>query len=269
MIKFSSEGHKYESILPNGVKWTGVTTLVGSLKQPFDQIEKAAKCSVRKPGRYQNKWYGLSPVEILDAWSNESKRSTDLGHWYHSKREQELYEPDMQLMWGVQPPIIENGIKIARDQKLDIGIYPEHLCYLQSVGICGQADYVQVTPTHKLNIRDYKTNKEIKTKGFTNWEGITTKMLKPVHHLDECEFNSYALQLSLYAYIILRHNSLLTLGELTIEHVEFELAGEDKYGYPITRLDDNNEPMVKNVKMIQIPYMLKEVQSIIIWLKSK
>ena len=51
-----------------------------------------------------------------------------------------------------------------------------------------------------------KTNKEIKEKGFTNWEGITSKMYKPVSHLDDCNLKHYNLQLSLYAYIIKKHN---------------------------------------------------------------
>ena len=45
----------------------------------------------------------------------------------------------------------------------------------------------------KLIFLDYKTNKEIKEKGFTNWEGITSKMFKPVNALDDCNINHYNL----------------------------------------------------------------------------
>lgn len=266
MIGFKPEQHQYFSLDGSDQKWLGVTTLISGLKTSFNKIEKAAKCSVRKPGKWPNKWYGHTPVEILEAWDNESKRSTELGKWYHNKREQELYIPQ-EL--NVYLPVYEDNIKIAPPQKLEVGIYPEHLCYLDSVGICGQADYVEVTPKLQINIRDYKTNKEIKTKGFTNWEGIVTKMLKPVQHLEECEFNTYALQLSLYLYIILRHNPMLTVGKLTIEHIQFEVDGEDKWGYPITKLDDNREPIVRDIIELEVPYLKSEVQSIIQWLKSK
>jgi hypothetical protein len=35
-------------------------------------------------------------------------------------------------------------LKIAPNQKLDPGVYPEHMVYLKSAGICGQSDLVEV-----------------------------------------------------------------------------------------------------------------------------
>ncbi|BCV02204.1 MAG: hypothetical protein CM15mV51_0180 [uncultured marine virus] len=75
----------------------------------------------------------------------------------------------------IKPIIDQNGIKIAPKQKLEEGLYPEHLVYLKSVGLCGQADLVEII-NGTINITDYKTNKQIKEKGFKNWEGITSKM---------------------------------------------------------------------------------------------
>ena len=95
----------------------------------------------------------------------------------------------------------QDGIKIAPDQKLDEGVYPEHFVYLKSAGICGQADLVSIVNGY-INILDYKTNKEIKENGFKNWEGVVSKMFKPVNNLEDCNLNHYNLQLSLYAYII-------------------------------------------------------------------
>lgn len=265
MIRFSEKDHKYESLLPDGIEWISVTKLIHGLLDPFDEKLVAQRCSVKKPGKFPNKWYGYSVEEILDAWKSENKRSTDLGHWYHSKRENELYA--MKEI-TVTKPVFDNGSKIASSQKLIDGIYPEHMVYLESSGVCGQVDKPEVV-NQVLNINDYKTNKKILYKGFANWEGITQKMLAPVQHLDDCTFNHYALQLSIYAYIILRHNPTLTLGKLTIEHVSFETAGEDKHGYPITKLtEDTNEPIIKNVKLITVPYLLKEVQQILHWVKS-
>lgn len=265
MIKFIPDQHQYISLVPDDRKWISVTTLIGMLKEPFDQLETATKCSTRKPGRWPNKWYRVPVKEIVAAWEGESNRSTELGTWYHYTKEQELYYSDQGVQ--VVQPILFNGNKVASDQKLSEGIYPEHLVYLDSAGICGQVDKPEVIKG-VLNIDDYKTNKEIKRQGFTNWEGISKKFLKPVQHLDDCEFNTYSLQLSMYAYIILRHNPTLTLGKLTIEHVRFEETGVDKYGYPITALVDG-QPVVKSVEKIIVPYLRKEVVSIIDWLKEK
>lgn len=264
MIQFSEKDHSYVSIIPNDIEWISVTKLIHALIEPFDKVEVATKCSIKKPGKYPNKWYGFSVEEILSAWEGENNRSTKLGHWYHTKRENELYNRnDIQVI----KPIISNDKKVASDQKLQEGVYPEHMVYLESAGICGQVDKPEIIKVI-LNINDYKTNKTIQKKGFANWEGITKKMLKPVQHLDDCTFNHYSLQLSLYAYIILRHNPLLTLGKLTIEHVKFETDGVDKYGYPVTKLSDIGEPLIEDVKFISVPYLLKEVQELIYWIKD-
>ncbi len=127
--------------------------------------------------------------------------------------------------------------------------------------ISGQADYIQVKG-NRVNVRDYKTCKEIKTKGFTNWEG-TKMMLSPLNHLEECEYNHYSLQLSIYMYIILRHNPHLQPGTMFIEHVLFEEEGRDKYDYPVYKKDENGDYVVKEVIPIEVPYLRKEVELMI------
>jgi hypothetical protein len=141
------------------------------------------------------------------------------------------------------------------------------MVYLRSAGICGQSDLVEVV-NGKVNIIDYKTNKEIKMKGFTNWEGITEKMLLPVNSLDDCHFNHYALQLSIYMYIILKHNPKLKPGKIFIHHVKFEIEKEDNWGYPIGKKDESGNPIVKEIIVIPIPYLVDEVQSVIHYMKD-
>ena len=47
------------------------------------------------------------------------------------------------------------------------------------------------------------------------------------------------LQLSIYMYIILKHNPKLRPGSMFIyHHVQFEEEGKDDYGYPITKYTD-------------------------------
>ena len=132
------------------------------------------------------------------------------------------------------------------------------------MGLCGQSDLVEVV-NGKVNITDYKTNKEIKTASFVNWEGISQKMEPPVAHLDDCNFNHYALQLSLYMYIILKHNPKLKPGTLTLHHIIFEEAGRDKFDNPITALDTNGDPIVLDVVQYDVPYLKAEIVELIKW----
>ena len=76
----------------------------------------------------------------------------------------------------------------------------------------------------------------------------------------QCHINHYGLQLSLYMYMILKHNPSLKAGKLTIHHVKFEEAEEtDQYGFPII-LQENGQPIVKHIEYIEVPYMKREVE---------
>lgn len=244
-----------------------MTSFIGNFKQPFEADKIAEKSSKNK----KSKWYGMTPEAIKDAWKAESRRAVDLGTWYHNCRERDICELQTMERRGfivpVFKPIEKEGIKISPNQKLTNGVYPEHMVYLKSAGVCGQSDLVEVIDGY-VHITDYKTNKEIKTEGFTNWEGITTKMLPPVQHLDDCNLNHYTLQLSLYMYIILKHNPKLKAGTLTIHHILFDEVDKDKFGNPITALDSNGDPIVTDVVVYDLKYLKNEVISLLHWLED-
>ncbi len=183
-IVFKPETHSYVSIDPNeNISWTSVTSVISKFKKPFDADTIALKSSKNK----KSKWYGMTPDAIKEAWKSESNRAMSLGTWYHGQRERDILSCESisreDIVVPVFKPIESDGIKKAPDQKLGNGVYPEHMVYLKSAGLCGQADRVEVV-NGKVNIYDYKTNKEIKSTGYTNWEGITDKMLDPVNHLE-------------------------------------------------------------------------------------
>lgn len=263
MVKFEPENHLYTSVNPDDqLVWTSVTSTLKKFKPEFD-TEKIASQSAKKK---KSKWYGLSVEEIKNIWKAEAKRATDLGSWYHDQREADILECETMERYGKTLPVItpmvdENGVKVAPSQKLIEGIYPEHLCYLRSKGVCGQSDLVEVVDGY-VHITDYKTNKEIKKQGFTNWEGVTKKLLGALSHLDDCSYNLYNIQLSIYMYIILKHNPRLKPGNIVISHVMFEKQAEDKYGYPITKLDDKGDPVIKEIVRYEMPYLKDEVMQL-------
>jgi hypothetical protein len=265
-IVFNAADHSYKSIEADEIKWISVTSLVSQFKKPFDA--KAVSERVTKSKR--SKWFGIKPDRILEIWDGEANRATTLGTYYHNQRETDLCSFASIERDGVTVPVITpveeiDGLKQAPLQKLDPGVYPEHMVFLKSAGVCGQSDLVEVVNGH-VNITDYKTNKEIKTESFKDWEGVSEKLLMPVNNLEDCNFNHYALQLSIYMYIILKHNSKLQPGKMYIHHVVFEEEGKDEFGYPITKYDHNNDPVVKEVIPMLIPYLKDEVISIINWL---
>ena len=265
-IIFKASDHSYRSIEDTGIEWISVTTLVSHFKKPFDAKAVAQKVSKNK----KSKWAGIDPQTIQDIWNNESTRSTTLGSWYHNQREDDLCALASMEREGVTVPVfkpseVKKGVKEAPLQKLELGVYPEHMVYLRSAGLCGQSDLVEVV-NGKVNIIDYKTNKEIKKESYVNWEGLSEKMAHPVNNLDDCNFYHYALQLSIYMYIILKHNPKLKPGSMYIHHITFEVDREDQWGYPIAKLDNNGDPIVKEVIPIAMPYLVEEVHAIIHYL---
>lgn len=266
-IEFKSKDHSYTSTDGANINWTSVTSLVSKFKEPFDREAVALSCSKNPKSK---KWFGLEPEEILAIWEGESLRATTLGSWYHDQREQDLIACSTLERRGVDVPIIhpieEGDKKLAPDQKLVEGIYPEHMVYLKSAKLCGQADRVEVVGD-EIDLYDYKTNKEIKTQGFRGRSGGTKKMLGPCDHLDDCHLMHYSLQLSVYMYIMLKHNHHLKPGKMQIHHIVFEKEGEDKYGYPITAREANGDPIVKEIVEYDLEYMQDEVRSMIKWMK--
>lgn len=268
-ITFEADTHSYVSIDPEDkTKWVSVTTLIGALKQPFDSLTIATKCSQNQ--KKTNKWKGMSVSDIQQAWKNEADRACTLGNWYHDQREQDIIDCETIVRHDIQLPVIKplldgTGKKLAPLQKLINGIYPEHMVYLKSAGICGQSDLVEVADD-TVHITDYKTNKKIDKTSFVNWEGISKKMIGPVAHLDDCNLNHYNLQLSIYMYIILKHNPNLKPGKLIIHHISFEEEEEtDKFGYPITKLSDQGEPIIRDIEVYEMPYLKSEVMSVLKW----
>jgi hypothetical protein len=265
-IVFNAADHSYKSVEADDIKWISVTSLVSNFKKPFDAKAVAARVTKSK----RSKWYGIAPEKILEIWDSEANRATTLGTYYHNQREADLCSFASIERDGVTVPVITpveeiDGLKQAPSQRLDPGVYPEHMVFLKSAGICGQSDLVEVV-NGCVNITDYKTNKEIKTESFKDWEGISEKLMSPVNNLDDCNFNHYSLQLSIYMYIILKHNPKLQPGKMYIHHVLFDIEGVDEFGYPITKYDHNNDPVVKEVIPMEIPYLKDEVISIINWL---
>lgn len=258
-IKFYAEDHKYISIDERDpIDWISVTRLIHYFKIPFDKKLQAEKCATGKNPKYNK----MTPQEIIDLWDKENKRAISVGSWYHDQREKDVLACNTITRKGKEltiiNPLMEGLVKLAPDQQLVEGMYPEHLVYLKSVGVCGQGDRIEVIDD-MIDVYDYKTNKVINKESFVDWGGNRKKMTGPLAHLDECNYNEYALQLSTYMYIMLKHNFNLKPGKIQLDHIEFEIDSLDKNGYPIISTDAKGDPLVKKVTPYELPYMKKEV----------
>lgn len=257
-VKFYPDEHKYVSIDEEmAIDWVSVTTMLHFFREPFDEMKMSEISSKGKNPKYK----GKKPEDIRAIWKAENLRAITLGSWYHDMREKDLLSCS-QIDGARVVQIKEvDGVKVAPDQKLTPGIYPEHFVYLLSKGVCGQADLIKVIDD-EIHIIDYKTNKEIKTEGYKGRNGVK-KMLPPLQHLDDCNFNDYCLQLSTYMYIMLKHNRYLKPGKMEIHHIKFGVEELDENGYPITSIDAMGEPVVLEIIPYEVPYLKNEVEKML------
>lgn len=264
---FEPTEHLYTTDGDTNTKWTSVTSLIALFHEHFDTENIAKKCSKKR----KSKWYGIKPEEIIRIWDEERIRATTLGSWYHDQREQETLGCTTLRREGLDLPIVspimEGNCKIAPNQLLTPGIYPEHFVYLEAALVCGQADRIEVV-ADTVNVYDYKSNKVLEKKSYVNWEGVSKKMYHPLEHLDDCNYIHYSLQLSIYMYMVIKHNPKLKPGKIVIQHVTFEKESETEFGYPIYATDVNGDPIIKDVISYELPYLKSEVMNMFTYIKK-
>ena len=75
-------------------------------------------------------------------------------------------------------------------------VYSEELVWVDEYKVAGTADLIIEHNDYEFSVGDFKTNKSI---DFCSKYG--DRLLDPVSHLSDCNYNIYSLQLSLYAYL--------------------------------------------------------------------
>ncbi len=193
-VVFTEDGHTYTI---EGKPATSVTTFIGQFKKPYIK-EFWAQRSAKK----ENK----TVEEILNKWDSISLRACNKGSKFHAFAENyinnkiltnTIYDFDLDL--EAYNKIESHFLKYYENSKENLIPIRSELCVGSSkLGICGMVDQLyHSVPLDGLVIFDWKTNKRMNYKSR-----YQKKMLGPVSHLDECEFSTYSLQLSLYRYII-------------------------------------------------------------------
>lgn len=242
MIKFIEDTHEYIDT-ETDKRLISVTALIQSFepKKNWDLIAE----------RYAKK-HKLNASDVKESWAKENRVALDRGIKFHKQREEDLLSCNtIEGLEIFRTTFDENGHKIFPSQKLTPGIYPELPVHLRSAGICGQADFVEIRDG-LINIKDYKTNKEIKTNAYINWEGVEERLTGPLSSIPNCNYWKYALQLNTYAYIIRKNNPTLKIGTLELLHVQF---------------DDQDE--VVNIQPYVLPDLQGPVRSMIEYYKTR
>ena len=241
-VDYDDTAHRY--YLGSRV-YRSATQIVERFVEHFDVEERSAYMADR---------YGQTQQYWKDKWRSGNQSSLDRGTLIHNQKEDFLHGRGHDNIDGKifrvhnieAPNFKESFAKSGLDySRLPDGVYPELKLWRHDWGIAGRVDKPILETIHGIryaNIEDYKTNKAIRRESYQDKFGKHRMMLGPLHHLQDCEFNHYALQLSIYQFML--------------EYFGFKPGYRRVIHYPHREEWMSFEPVPKT---IELPYMKTEV----------
>ena len=178
MIIFDAATHTYTN--KQGVKYISISELIGLYKKPFD-VEFFSRMVARKRG--------VSQDVIKDEWKKNTESACAFGKDVHATVENYIKNNVID-----EAHIIEEFRKVFPYNKEVIN--SEHMLWNDDHKIAGTSDIIVDIGNDYFDVLDVKTNKKF---DFFNKYG--EYLLKPLDHLQNCKYNSYGIQLSLYAFM--------------------------------------------------------------------
>lgn len=175
------------------MKYTSVTTVLGKYHEKFDSDFWSAKVAARD---------GKTQQEVLDEWKRINDEANAYGTALHEILERYLLAP--YRMYSPRDDFekrVINAFVLCCNQnnlKLTVSntIHPERIMSLEFTedkGMAGTSDIIEDIHNDMFNVWDFKTNKEFRFESkYNQW------MSFPINHLSDCQYNSYAMQLSIY-----------------------------------------------------------------------
>jgi len=176
MIRFNKEKHSYTDDLGN--PYISATTLIKLYSNEFDPTGEITQ-------RYAFK-NGMTVEAVKSQWELKAKTSRDRGTLLHKVIEDFL---NTGIIDKEYYPLINEVNKLGLSGKKKC----EVLLHNEKYRLAGIADLI----VNSKEIYDWKTNK-----AFSFFNKYNQKLQHPLDHLDDCDYSKYALQLSLYAYML-------------------------------------------------------------------
>lgn len=164
--------------------YTSVTTFISQYKKPFDK-EFWSKHVAKKEG--------IDPSVVLETWNSLTKTAQGRGTKIHLVMER--FIKDRYVESGYEELADSFFKKTSHIINSTAEVLSEELLYDHEHKLAGTADLI-IDCGNIFHILDFKTNKKF---NFTS--KYNEYFYKPVDYLQQCEFNTYTLQLSIYAYM--------------------------------------------------------------------
>ena len=186
-IRLDLDKHEYSLLDDSAISFTSVTTFVNSFFEPFDEVKVSNHLVNNVP-----KYFGETPESLIEKWNLARKHGTDvhleIENWIKDgtspKDQKSIFAKEWIEVYVARPNI---------ETLSEVIVYSKELC------IAGTMDVLMVNKDSGEHvIIDWKTSRRIEKKSFKGKKGIK----KETSNIEDCNYNHYALQLSLYRYIL-------------------------------------------------------------------
>ena len=238
-FKFFPEDHHYEY---KGKRiGISVTSFYALYENEFNEMEMAERSANKR---------GMSVQEILDEWHYKRDFSCDKGTTIHEYI-QSLFSGNeyRKLTFDESKEYLDAVDKCQRQADNFYQDFKDRLEHVADEYVIGSLEYdisscidhiFRNKLTGGLVLVDYKTNSDIYKS-----DRYAKNMKVPLQHLKDTVLNHYALQLSIYKYLVKKYTNL---------------KFEDMF---IVWFSELNE----NYQIVNVPYLKNEVETILEWRK--
>lgn len=207
-IQFNDANHTY---LHSGRRMNNVTDLVDKLQKPFDSLYWAARKAPE---------LGITPEQVLAKWDEKRIKSQETGIAVHRYIQTVLTgqaastdDPFLALNKRYYPHQYHFDQLWKELQPQNDVIRVEWVIGDPGLNLAGTADCLLFNQeTESYHLFDWKTNEKF------SLDNRSQKLLHPFADLDDCKFNVYSLQTSLYRLII-EQAAGVTLGDSYLVHL--------------------------------------------------
>ena len=192
LVFLDESTHTYSFKDNEDVEFTSVTTYISEFFEKFDQL-KIAKKLINTNMKYAHR----TVEDIISDWD----KARDYGTFVHKQIENHLAgiseATDSRAQYAVK---WLNEFLSNRNYDL----YTEKIIFSKELQIAGTMDIlIKLKDSNEYIIIDWKTNKKLSKKSFNHKMG--THPL--TSNIEDCKYNVYAFQLSLYRYILEEKNT--------------------------------------------------------------
>jgi hypothetical protein len=185
MVVFNEADHTYKNPETNRY-YTSVSKLLSLYKEPFDKDFHAERKAIKE---------GVTKEEIIKKWDKINKDACDKGQNIHNIVEKYIKYNEVEDIKLI------SLLDEVFDRKQYKRVLSEEILYNDEYEIAGTSDVICDVDSNCFDVYDFKTNKK-----FTFHNDYQKYLKSPLNNLQQCHYNDYSLQLSLYAYLY----SLLT-----------------------------------------------------------